>query len=58
MSSHNINSGAFNARHYFKTFIKDKSVDEVVKHNNQLFSGKQLEFLKMIVLLVRDQDSG
>ena len=36
----NLDSPAFNARAYFKNFIKDKSVDEVLKRNNELFTGK------------------
>jgi hypothetical protein len=34
-----IDSAAFNAKAYFKNFVKDKSVEEVLKRNNELFTG-------------------
>jgi hypothetical protein len=34
-----LDSPAFNSRAYFTYFIKDKSVDEVLRHNNELFTG-------------------
>ena len=36
----NLDSSAFNARAYFKNFIKDKSVDEVLRLYNELFTGR------------------
>ena len=39
MASSNIDSASFNAKAYFKNYIKDKSVEDVIKMNNQLFSG-------------------
>jgi hypothetical protein len=40
MSSLNIDAPGFNAKAYFKTFIKDKTVEEVVTQNNKLSHGK------------------
>lgn len=40
MSSLNIDAAGFNAKAYFKTFIKDKTVEEVVTQNNKLSHGK------------------
>jgi hypothetical protein len=36
----NIDSAHFNARAYFKNYIKDKSVEEVIRKNNELNNGK------------------
>lgn len=36
----NIDSAQFNARAYFKNYIKDKSVEEVIRKNNELNNGK------------------
>jgi hypothetical protein len=44
----NLDSPAFNARAYFKNFIKDKSVEEVLKRNNELFTG----MLKLLIVSV------
>ena len=40
MSSQNIDSEHFNAKAYFRNFVKDKSVDELLRKNNEVFSGK------------------
>ena len=37
LSSSNIDSQNFNAKAYFKNFIKDKSIEEVISKNNELF---------------------
>ena len=36
----NIDSPYFDAKQYFKNFVKDKSIEEVINKNNQLFQGK------------------
>lgn len=53
MSSSNIDSQSFNAKSYFKNFVKDKSVEEVIRKNNKIFHGMTI-FHKFIY---RDQDS-
>lgn len=35
----NIDSQSFNAKTYFKNYVKDKSVEEVIRKNNEIFSG-------------------
>lgn len=39
MASSNIDSINFNAKTYFRNFVKDKSVEEVNQKNNEIFSG-------------------
>jgi len=39
MATNNIDSAAFNPKSYFKNYIKDKSIEEVIKKNNEIFSG-------------------
>lgn len=51
MSAHNLDSSAFNARSYFKNFIKDKSVDEVLSKNNELHASNYL-FIAYYLLLI------
>lgn len=40
MATNNIDSASFNSKSYFKNYIKDKSIEEVIKKNNEIFSGK------------------
>ncbi len=40
----NIDSSSFNPKVYFKGFIKDKSVEEVLKKKSELQQGKQRTF--------------
>ena len=40
-----IDSANFDAKQYFRNYIKDKSVEQVIKKNNEIFLGK---FLKII----------
>ena len=37
MAINNIDSASFNAKSYFKNYIKDKSIEDVIKKNNELF---------------------
>lgn len=44
MVSNNIESPQFNSQAYFKQFIKDRSLIEIIEKNNALFTeSKQLE---------------
>lgn len=44
MASNNIESPQFNSQAYFKQFIKDRSLIEIIEKNNALFTeSKQLE---------------
>lgn len=40
-----IDSSSFNAKAYFKSFIKDKSVEEVLKKKTELQKGKLLHLV-------------
>lgn len=37
-SLNDINSISFNAKSYFRSYIKDKSIEDVIKKNNEIFS--------------------
>ena len=39
MSTFNLDSASFNAKSYFKNFVKDKSIDELLRKNNEVFAG-------------------
>jgi hypothetical protein len=50
-----IDSSSFNAKAYFKSFIKDKSVEEVLKKKTELQKGKSL-IVCVIVIEIRTID--
>lgn len=45
----NLDSSSFNPKVYFKSFIKDKSVEEVLKKKSELQQGKQSRFTIVIL---------
>ena len=53
----NLDSPAFNARAYFKNFIKDKSVEEVLRRNNELFTGMLKRLIVRMRVEIRTLDS-
>ncbi len=55
MSANNIDSQSFNAKSFFKNFVKDKSVEEVIRKNNDIFSGRI--FMITIFIEIRTLDS-
>jgi hypothetical protein len=58
----NIDSPAFDSKAYFKNFIKDKNIEEVIQKNNELFSGTDLFihfcYLNIKPILFRNKNFG
>ena len=52
----NIDSQSFNAKAYFKSFIKDKSVEEVLKKKSELQQGINSHLLKSLEIRTLDSD--
>lgn len=52
----NIDSPSFNAKAYFKSFIKDKSVEEVLKKKSELQQGINSHLLKSLEIRTLDSD--